>query len=152
MSEDRAETIALLRQALASFEAGGDPVPYVAGHGLQSRRLRFEWEEPALSIDLDLPIDRVLSDEDTQAADAADAAAALRMALLLLTAAEEGLLAVEGEARLAVAHDGETASWASYAPDGELLADGDDWAPLVARLEAAFHDTSDSPAVTVIWP
>lgn len=152
MSESRTETLDRLRQALASLEAGGDPAPYAAGHGLQSRRLRFAWDEPALSIDLDLPIACVLSDEETQAADAAEAAAALRMALLLLTAAEEGRLTVDGEARLTVAHDGETASWASFSSDGELLAEGDDWFPLVARLEATFPESSESPTVTVIWP
>lgn len=152
MSESRAETLALLRGALASLEAGGDPDPYTAGHGLQSRRLRFAWDEPALAIDLDLPIGCVLSDEETQAADAAEAAAALRMALLLLTAVEDGRLAVDGESRLTVTHDGETASWASYSPAGELLSEGDDWSPLAARLATAFPDTPDSSSVTVIWP
>lgn len=152
MSENRAETLARLREALASLEAGGDPDPYTAGHGLQSRRLRFSWDEPALAIDLDLPVGCVLSDEETQSADAAEAAAALRMALLLLTAADCGRLAVEGESRLTVTHDGETAFWTSYAPDGELLAEGDDWSPLAARLAASFPDTPDSPSVTVIWP
>lgn len=150
MSESRPETLALLRQALDSLEAGGDPDPYTAGHGLQSRRLRFAWDEPALAIDLDLPVCCVLADEEIQAEDAAEAAAALRMAMLLLAAAEEGRLAVEGEARLAVTHDGETASWISWAPDGERLAGEDDWTALATRLDATFPASPDAPAV--IWP
>lgn len=150
MNETRAETIELLQQALASLETGGDPDPYMAGHGLQSRRLRFAWDEPALGIDFDLPIFCVLSDEEIQAADAAEAAAALRMAILLLAAAEQDRLAVDGEARLTVTHDGETAAWCSYAPDGEIVAQGDDWDALAARLEATFPATSGAPAV--IWP
>lgn len=150
MNENRAETIESLQRALASLEAGGEPDPFMAGHGIQSRRLRFEWNEPALRIDFDLPVVCVLSDEEVQAADAAEAVAALRMAILLLTAAELDRLAVDGEARLAVTHDGETATWRSYGPDGESAAEGDDWTGLAARLEATFPATSDAP--TVIWP
>ena len=146
--ETRNETMEALRADLAALEAGGEPVRFAAGHGLQSRVFRFEWDEPSLRIDLELPFARVLSDEETQAADAAELGAAVRMAILLLAAADGEALLSGGEARLSVSHDGTTPRWSAAGADGEILDEADDWSALAARRDSAFPGS----AATVIWP
>ena len=100
---DNEETIEELRAALAELESGEGLSRFVEGHGLQSRFFAFSWKSEGLSIDFNLPCGRVLSDEEEQALDAARVGAALRMAILLLTAADGGKLLFEGEALLSVA-------------------------------------------------
>lgn len=148
------ETIEELRAAVAALDVGEEVGRFMEGHGLQSRRFRFEWRDDALDIDIDLPWARVLSDEETQAADIAEIGAACRMAILLLTASEAGVLlhANDGEARLIVSCDDDGTSYAVLDADGETLDEGDDWSVLAARLEAAFPADGASPAVSVIWP
>ena len=102
---DNEETIEELRAALAELESGEGLSRFVEGHGLQSRFFAFSWKSEGLSIDFNLPCGRVLSDEEEQALDAARVGAALRMAILLLTAADGGKLLFEGEASLSVAAD-----------------------------------------------
>ena len=89
---DNEETIEELRAALAELESGEGLSRFVEGHGLQSRFFAFSWKSEGLSIDFNLPCGRVLSDEEEQALDAARVGAALRMAILLLTAADGGKL------------------------------------------------------------
>ena len=146
---DNEETIEELRAALAELESGEGLLRFVEGHGLQSRVFAFSWESEELSIDFELPCERVLSDEEDQALDAARVGAALRMAILLLSVAAEGKLLAEGEARISVSADEDGARYAIVGPDGEEIDAGEDWDPLVARLDAALPDGDD---VQIIWP
>ena len=146
---DNEETIEELRAALAELESGEGLLRFVEGHGLQSRVFAFSWESEGLSIDFELPCERVLSDEEDQALDAARIGAALRMAILLLSVAAEGKLLAEGEARISVSADEDGARYAIVGPDGAEIDAGEDWDPLVARLDAALPDGDD---VQIIWP
>ena len=109
---------------------------------------RFAWEEPALTVDFELPCERILSSQETQTAQEHELNAALRMALLLLLAAKEGTLLGEGEQHLSVFHDGETASWRVTDAEGEALDAAEDWSALVARLASSVPENS----ATIIWP
>ena len=93
---DVRETIEELRAALAELESGEGLSRFVEGHGLQSRVFVFSWESEELSIDFVLPCERVLSDEEERALDALRVGSALRLAILLLSAAAEGRLLAEG--------------------------------------------------------
>ena len=146
---DNEETIEELRAALAELESGEGLSRFVEGHGLQSRVFAFSWESEGLAIDFELPCERVLSDEEDQALDAARVGAALRMAILLLTVAAEGKLLSEGETRISVEADEDGARYSIFGPDDGTVDGGDDWDPLVARLDAALPDAGD---VQVIWP
>lgn len=143
------ETIGELKAALTELESGEGLTRFVEGHGLQSRFFAFSWESEGLTIDFNLPCERVLSDEEDQALDAARIGAALRMAILLLAVAAAGKLLSEGEAALSVAADEDGVRYAIVGPDGEEIEADEDWDPLVARLDAALPAGG---AVQIIWP
>ncbi len=147
---DTQETIEELKTALAGLEAGEEPGRFMKGHGLQSRYFAFSWESDPLRIDFRLPCARVLSNEEEQALDAARIGAAIRMAILLLASSAEGKLLAEGEASLSVEADESGTRYTIADPDGETLDSGEDWGPLVARLEAVLG--GETGAVSVIWP
>lgn len=142
----RAAATAELRAAFAEIESGEGLTHLVGGHGVQSRVFEFEWSEPSLEIDFRLPCERVLSDEESQKADDEEIGAAIRMGILLLTTAGRA----DGASRIEVACTDRGTSYAVYAADGTLEDSGDDWGPLVRRLETALGDATD--AVSVIWP
>ena len=142
----RAAAAAELRAAFAEIESGAGLTHLVGGHGVQSRVFEFEWSEPSLEIDFRLPCERVLSDEASQKADDEEIGAAIRMGILLLTTAGRA----DGASRIEVACPDRGTSYAVYAADGALEDSGEDWGPLVRRLEAALGDAQD--AVSVIWP
>ena len=146
---DVRETIEELRAALAELESGEGLSRFVEGHGLQSRVFVFSWESEELSIDFVLPFERVLSDEEERALDALRVGSALRLAILLLSAAAEGRLLAEGEAGLSVAADEDGVRYAVSGPDGGVIDEAEDWDPLVARLDAALPDGDD---VQIFWP
>lgn len=146
---DVRETIEELRAALAELESGEGLSRFVEGHGLQSRVFVFSWESEQLSIDFELPCERVLSDEEERALDALRVGSALRLAILLLSAAAEGRLLAEGEAGLSVAADEDGVRYAVSGPDGGVIDEAEDWDPLVARLDAALPDGDD---VQIFWP
>ena len=146
---DVRETINELRAALAELESGEGLSRFVEGHGLQSRVFVFSWESEELSIDFVLPCERVLSDEEERALDALRVGSALRLAILLLSAAAEGRLLAEGEAGLSVAADEDGVRHAVSGPDGGVIDEAEDWDPLVARLDAALPDGDD---VQIFWP
>lgn len=146
---DVRETIEELRAALAELESGEGFSRFVEGHGLQSRVFVFSWESEELSIDFVLPCERVLSDEEERALDALRVGSALRLAILLLSAAAEGRLLAEGEAGLSVAADEDGVRYAVSGPDGGVIDEAEDWDPLVARLDAALPDGDD---VQIFWP
>ena len=145
----REETIRALNTALAELEGGDGLSRFVGGHGFMSRRFEFEWSEPGLEIDFRLPYARVLSDEESQKDDAAEIGAAIRMAILLLTAGggkndgDEGrsMRVWAGEAGLGYSvRDGQ----------GEVVDSGDDWSGLVHLLESSLPGGNEE--VAVIWP
>ena len=146
---DVRETIEELRAALAALESGEGLSRFVEGHGLQSRVFVFSWESEELSIDFVLPCERVLSDEEERALDALRVGSALRLAILLLSAAAEGRLLAEGEAGLSVAADEDGVRYAVSGPDGGVIDEAEDWDPLVARLDAALPDGDD---IQIFWP
>ena len=146
---DNQEAIEELRAALAELESGEGLSRFVEGHGLQSRVFVFSWESEELSIDFELPCERVLSDEEERALDAVRVGSALRLAILLLAAAAEGRLLAEGEAGLSVAADEDGVRYAVSGPDGGVIDEAEDWDPLVARLDAALPDGDD---VQIFWP
>ena len=143
------ETVKELRAALAEHESGEGLARFVEGHGLQSRFFAFSWESEGLSIEFHLPYARVLSDEADQSLDAARVGAAIRMAILLLAVDAEGKLLAEGETRISVEADEDGTRYSISGPDDGTVDAGDDWDPLVARLDAALPDDD---AVQVFWP
>ncbi len=150
MDSQRQNILAELEVALQELESDEGLTRFVAGHGIQSRFFAFEWREPTLEIDIRLPYARVLSDEESQASDNAEIGAAIRMARLLLLAADAGVLLQEGEAKLYASLDEGGARYLVVDADEVQIDAGDDWDGLTARLEAAFPRNSEE--VRVIWP
>ena len=142
----RAAALAVLKAAFAELESGQGLTRLVGGHGIQSRVIEFEWDEPALGIRFRLPYARVLSDEETQKEDDEEIGAAIRMAMFLLTTAEHR----ESESCIEVSCDERGTAYAVYSADGELEDSGTDWAPLVKRFETEFDGGSEP--LSIIWP
>ena len=148
-AETRNETIAALNAALAGLENGEGISRFTGGHGFMSRRFEFEWSEPALEIDFRLPYARILADEETQADDAAEIGAAIRMAILLLTV--EGRKADGDEVMEVSVWANETGvGYSIQDGQGELVDSGDGWSGLVHRLESALSEGEEH--LSVIWP
>ena len=143
IKEKRLEAIALLDDALEEIMSGEGLSTFVEGHGLQSRRFRFEWLEPSLQISYDLPTGRVLSPEDEQKADEAEIGAAIRMALVLLHAVQDGKAEAFEDGMLSVSCDDEGARYAIHAPDGSVKDEENGWGGLVSRLEFLFRDSEE---------
>ena len=149
-STKQEETINELKAALAELEADDGLEMFVEGHGLQSRYFAFSWQSDELEIDYNLPYARVLSDEDAQKLDAARIGAAIRLAILLLATSSSGALLHDGETTLFVTADEAGASYSIVGTDDEVIDSGEDWEPLIARLEADLPAASDD--FQVIWP
>ena len=149
-------TIADLEAVVSGIETGALPARFVQGHGLQSRRFRFDWSDDVLALHFDLPCCRVLSGDEQIRADEAEIAAACRMGLLLLAAHADGKLlhGEDGEASLAATCDDFGARYAIRNAEGETLDAGDGWAVLAARLEGAFAPDAGTAAesVSIILP
>ena len=150
ITKERAEAVAGLEDALGEIEGGVGLSTFVEGHGLQSRRFRFEWSEPSLHISYDLPTGRVLSPEEDQNADDAEVGAAIRLALVLLRATQDGKAEAFEGGVLSVSCDDSGASYAIHAPDGRVIDEGDGWSGLISRLEGLFGGSADN--VMIIWP
>ena len=146
MEAKRAEAIEELRAALAELKSGEGLTRLVGGHGIQSRVFEFEWSEPALEISFRIPYARVLSDEASQKDDEEEIGAAIRMAILLLSTVGR----MESESRIEVSCDERGTSYAIYDAEGELEDSGEDWSPLLKRLESELGDSSES--LSIIWP
>ena len=149
-STKQEETINELKAALAELESDDGLEMFVEGHGLQSRYFAFSWQSDELEIDYNLPYARVLSDEDAQKLDAARIGAAIRLAILLLATSSSGALLHDGETTLFVTADEAGASYSIVGTDDEVIDSGEDWEPLIARLEADLPAASDD--FQVIWP
>ena len=149
-STKQEETINELKAALAELESDDGLEMFVEGHGLQSRYFAFSWQSDDLEIDYNLPYARVLSDEDAQKLDAARTGAAIRLAILLLATSSSGALLHDGETTLSVTADETGASYSFVDSDGEVSDSGEEWGPLIARLETDLPTAADD--VQVIWP
>lgn len=148
-NERREEAIAELQAALAELEGYEGLSRFVVGHGLMSRLFEYEWRSETLEIEFRLPYARVLADEESQAEDAAEIGAALRMAILLLTL--EGMKGerLDGFGMSVWAAEGRN-GYAIHDADGNTVDSGDDWSGLVSRLEATLPENSDE--LSIIWP
>ena len=149
-STKQEETINELKAALAELESDDGLEMFVEGHGLQSRYFAFSWQSDELEIDYNLPYARVLSDEEAQKLDAARIGAAIRLAILLLASSSSGALLHDGEASLSVTADESGASYSFVDSDGEEVDSGEEWEPLIARLETDLPAAADD--VQIIWP
>ena len=149
-------TIADLEAVVSGIETDGLPARFISGHGLQSRRFRFDWADDKLALRFDLPCCRVLSGDEQWRADEAEIAAACRMGLLLLAAHADGKLLhdTEGEAMLAATCDDSGARYEIRDAEGETLDAGDGWTVLAARLEGTFAPAAGAAeeAVSIILP
>ena len=150
IKEKRMEAFAGLEEALEEIKSGEGLSTFVEGHGMQSRRFRFEWREPSLQISYDLPTGRVLSPEEDQKADDEEVGAAIRLALVLFHAVQDGKTAVQDgktevfeDGMLSVSCDDNGTHYALYAPDGSVKDEGDGWGGLVSRLEAIYRDSAE---------
>lgn len=150
VKEKRAEALVALEDALDEIDSGEGLSTFVEGHGLQSRRFRFEWREPSLEISFDLPTGRVFSSEDEQASDDAEAGAVIRLALVLLRAVQDGRTELFEDGALSVSCDDSGAGYAVTAPDGSVIDEGDGWSGLVSRLESVLGDSAEQ--LTIFWP
>jgi len=148
-AETREETIAALNAALAELEGGEGLSRFVGGHGFMSRRFEFDWREPTLEIDFRLPYARILHDEESQKDDDAEIGAAIRMAILLLTAEDRKNDGGDGMA-VSVWVDENGAGYSIRDGQGELVDSGGDWSGLVHRLESSLSEGEENLAV--IWP
>jgi hypothetical protein len=142
----RAEAVEELRAASAELESGEGLTAFVGGHGFQSRVFEFAWSEPALEISFRLPYARLLSDEEEQHRDDEEVCAAIRMAILLMSTVESR----RASSRISVSCDERGTSYAIYDAEGELEDSGEDWSPLLKRLESELGDSSES--LSIIWP
>ena len=149
-------TIADLEAVVSGIETDGLPARFISGHGLQSRRFRFDWADDKLALRFDLPCCRVLSGDEQWRADEAEIAAACRMGLLLLAAHADGKLLhdAEGEAMLTATCDDLGARYEIRDTEGETLDAGSGWTVLAARLEGALTPDAGATeeAVSIILP
>ena len=143
----RAQTLDELRAALAELESGEELTRFVGGHGIQSQVFEFEWSERALEVSIFLPYARALADEESQKEDNDEIAAAIKMAILLLSSVDR----IASTLRIAVSCNDRGTSYAVYSTDLELEDSGEDWTPLVRRFESELADSSAEP-LSVIWP
>ena len=151
---DKAKSV--LETVVSGIETDGLPARFISGHGLQSRRFRFDWADDKLALRFDLPCCRVLSGDEQWRADEAEIAAACRMGLLLLAAHADGKLLhdTEGEAMLTATCDDLGARYEIRDAEGETLDAGDGWTVLAARLEGTFAPGAGTAegAVSIILP
>ena len=149
-SSKEEETINELKAALAELESDDGLEMFVEGHGLQSRYFAFSWQSDGLEIEYNLPYARVLSEEEEQKLDAARIGAAIRLAILLLATSSSGALLHDGEVTLSVTADEAGASYSIVGTDDEVIDSGEDWEPLIARLETDLPAAGDD--FQIIWP
>jgi hypothetical protein len=150
LTKKREEAITDLLAALNEINSGTEMTHFVNGHGLQSRYFKFAWNDPALGIDFRLPYDCVLSDAETQKANTWEIGAALRLAVLLLDAANRGALFQKGEDFLNISLDEGGAQYRIFSSEGDQIESGEGLEALVRRLEMSLHgnpnpETQDLP-------
>ena len=150
VAEQRTEAAEALCSALGELESGNALSDFVEGHGLQSWYFVFSWRSDWLSISFRLPYARVLSGEEEVSFDNARIGAAIRMAMLLLSATSAEAILHDGEAELSVEAGEFGVRYAVSGSDGEEIDSAEDWQPLVARLENDLSAAGDG--LHIIWP
>ncbi len=142
VTQAAAELVVVLEELAAKEELSR----FTEGHGVQSRRFVWSWSDGQLDIAIDLPCARVLSDAETQAADAAEISGAVRMAILLLA------LGDAIEEKIEIACDDRGTRYAVWAADGTLEDSGEDWQVLLHRLEPLLASPDARPALAFFFP
>lgn len=146
MEDDkRIAAIAALKVALEELDTEEGLTSFVEGHGIQSLFFVWRWNDERRCIDFHLPYARVLETEEEQKEDSAEIAAAIKMALLLLS------LGNTLEERIEVDCDEDGTRYSVRTTDGELVDSGDDWRTLLNRIETILPSDAETN-ITIIWP
>ena len=143
--DERIAAIAALKVALEELDTEEGLTSFVEGHGMQSLFFVWRWNDERRRIDFHLPYARVLETKEEQKEDDSEIAAAIKMAILLLS------LGDAVEERIEVDCDEDGTRYSVRRTDGELADSGDDWRVLVNRIEATLPADVDSNIV-IIWP
>ena len=143
--DERLAAIADLKVALEELDSEEGLTSFVEGHGMQSLFFVWRWDDEKRRVDFHLPYARVLETEGEQKDDNEEIAAAIKMAILLLS------LGDAMEERIEIECDEDGTRYSVWTSDGELVDSGDDWRVLVKRIEATIPEDLDSNIV-IIWP
>lgn len=143
--DERLAAIADLKVALEELDSEEGLTSFVEGHGMQSLFFVWRWDDEKRRVDFHLPYARVLETEGEQKDDNEEIAAAIKMAILLLS------LGDAMEERIEIECDEDGTRYSVRTTDGELVDSGDDWRVLVKRIEATIPEDLDSNIV-IIWP
>lgn len=143
--DERIAAIAALKVALEELDTEEGLTSFVEGHGIQSLFFVWRWNDERRRIDFHLPYARVLETEEEQKEDSAEIAAAIKMALLLLS------LGNTLEERIEVDCDEDGTRYSVRTTDGELVDSGDDWRTLLNRIETILPSDAETN-ITIIWP
>lgn len=143
--DERIAAIAALNVALEELDTEEGLTSFVEGHGIQSLFFVWRWNDERRRIDFHLPYARVLETEEEQKEDSAEIAAAIKMAILLLS------LGDALEERIEVECDEDGTRYSVWTTDGELVDSGDDWRTLLNRIEMVLPSDAETN-ITIIWP
>lgn len=143
--KERIAAIADLKVALEELDTEDGLTSFVEGHGIQSLFFVWRWSDERRRIDFRLPYARVLETEDEQKEDNEEIAAAIKMAMLLLS------LGDTVEERIEIECDEDGTRYSVWTADGELVDSGDDWRTLLGRIETTISSDVDEN-ITIIWP
>ena len=143
--DERLAAIADLKVALEELDTEEGLTSFVEGHGMQSLFFVWRWDDEKRRVDFHLPYARVLETEGEQKDDNEEIAAAIKMAILLLS------LGDAMEERIEIECDEDGTRYSVRTTDGELADSGDDWRVLVKRIESTIPEDVDSN-ITIIWP
>ena len=143
--DERIAAIAALKVALEELDTEEGLTSFVEGHGIQSLFFVWRWDDGRRSMDFRLPYARVLETEEEQREDDEEIAAAIKMAILLLSLGDAVEERIEAEC-----DDGGT-RYSVWTAEGELVDSGDDWRALLSRIEATIPADAESN-ITIIWP
>ena len=143
--DERIAAIADLKVALEELDTDEGLTSFVEGHEMQSLFFVWRWDDERRRMDFHLPYARVLETEEEQQDDNTEIAAAIKMAILLLS------LGDAVEERIEIECDDGGTRYSVWTAEGELVDSGDDWRVLVKRIEATIPEDLDSNIV-IIWP
>ena len=144
-SEERTAAIAALKVALEELDTEDGLTSFIEGHGIQSLFFVWRWSDERRRIDFRLPYARVLETDEEQKEDNEEIAAAIKMAMLLLS------LGDTIEERIEIECDEDGTRYSVWTTDGELVDSGDDWRTLLNRIEMVLPSDAETN-ITIIWP
>ncbi len=142
---DRLAAIAALKETLEELRSEEGLTTFVEGHGVMSRRFVWRWSDDKCTVDIELPYACALKSPEEQSADDDEIEAAVKMALLLLSLGD----AIEGQ--ISIACDETGVSYSVWSEDGTLEDAGDDFRPLIRRIEEMLPSDAES-GLSIIWP